>query len=359
MAVQQTKIILERVYAAEIPDRSDLEYLLALEDERELAALFDYADQVRQRFVGDGILLRGLIEFSNFCSNTCLYCGLNKYNKKLQRYRLSEDEMMTAVKSIVSAGIKTVVLQSGEDENLDPSWLRDLIVRIKADFDIAVTLSVGERSYDDYLLWKQAGADRYLLKIETTDKSLYHSLHPQMSFENRIDCSENLKALGYQNGSGCIVGLKGQTIRILAEDILFFKKEDFDMIGIGPFIPHESTPLRNEPLGNLNLAIKTLAVTRIVTRDTHLPATTAMGSIGNGDERIKALKAGANVIMLNFTPGPYRALYEIYPGKKCINEKPGDYICFLRMMAKETNRPIDYSKGDSLRKNKIAGVLRN
>ncbi|MDD5134980.1 MAG: [FeFe] hydrogenase H-cluster radical SAM maturase HydE, partial [Phycisphaerae bacterium] len=306
MNIKRIQSVIERVFAADIPNRGDIEHLLSLEDEKQTEMLFNYADAVRKQFVGNEILLRGLVEFSNYCRNACWYCGLNKYNKELQRYRLSSDEIMGAVENIVAAGIKTVVLQSGEDEGLDGYWLKELIECIKSKFDIAVTLSAGERSYEEYELWRQAGAERYLLKIETTDKGLYWNLHPQMDFENRIKCSRHLKSLGYQNGSGNLVGLKGQTIESLAEDIIFFKKEGFDMIGIGLFIPHKSTPLKDEPLGDIKLVLKVLAVTRIVTKDAHLPATTAVGSIGNNDARLLALKAGANVLMPNFTPQPYK-----------------------------------------------------
>ncbi len=349
MSIQNTKNVLEKVYASEIPDRNDIEYLLALQNQKETEELFSFANEVRHKFVGDGILLRGIVEFSNYCRNTCSYCGLNKFNKTLQRYRLTKDEIVASIKDIVSAGIKTVVLQSGEEEKLDTNWLKEVIEQIKTNFNIAVTLSVGERSYADYLLWKQAGADRYLLKIETTDKTLYHTLHPQMSFENRIECSRNLRTLGYQNGSGCIVGLKGQTIQTLAEDILFFKKEDFDMIGIGLFIPHKNTLLGKETLGSLKLTLKTLAVTRIVTKNTYLPATTAVGSVGGCDERIKALNAGANVIMPNFTPEPYRKLYEIYPGKRCVDEPAGACAERMEAMSAVLGRNIDYSIGHSLK----------
>jgi len=356
---QNTKSVLEKVYDSKMPDLADIEYLLARQNPEEMEILFDFADEVRHKFVGDGILLRGIVEFSNYCRNTCSYCGLNKYNKTLPRYRLSQDEIIAAIKYIVSTGVKTVVLQSGEDDKLEPYWLRDIIEQIKTNFDIAVTLSVGEWNCTDYLLWKQAGADRYLLKIETTDQALYQNLHPQMSFKNRLECSKNLKMLGYQNGSGCIVGLKGQTIRTLAKDILFFKKENFDMIGIGLFIPHAHTVLGPETPGDLNLTLKTLAVTRIITKDTHLPATTSIGSAGGCDQRVKALKAGANVIMPNFTPHPYRSLYEIYPDKRCVNEHFNQYISSLEKTAQTLNRTLDYAKGDSLKRKYHSDAIHN
>jgi biotin synthase len=348
MTSRHTKDVLDRVYAAELPCPADIEYLLSLQDD-EAALLYSYADKVRHDFVGDEILIRAIIEFSNICRNTCFYCGLNKNNSKLQRYRLNREEILAAVKNIAVAGIKTVVLQSGEDDDLNVIWFRKVIEDIKTYFNIAITLCVGERSREEYQLWRQAGADRYLLKIETSDKRLYESLHPLMSFENRLRCLEDLKSLGYQTGSGNIVGLKGQIPQVIAADILFFKKENFDMIGIGPFIPHHCTPLRDESAGSLNLTLKTIAITRIVTKNSHLPASTAVGSIGTGDARVLALQAGANVIMPNFTPQPYRRLYEIYPAKRCINEQPNECVGCLNMMGQTLNRSIEYSRGDSLK----------
>jgi biotin synthase len=345
---ENTQHVLDRVYAAQLPCIDDIAYLLDLQDE-EAATLFNYADKVRHDFAGDEILLRAIVEFSNVCRNTCFYCGLNKNNKTLQRYCLSREEIMAAVKNIASTGIKTVVLQSGEDDGLDAVWLEKIIEDIKTDFDIAMTLSVGERDFDEYAMWRRAGADRFLLKIETSNKQLYESLHPAMSFENRLRCLRDLKLLGYQTGSGNIVGLKGQTIRHLAEDILFFKREDFDMIGIGPFIPHKSTPMRDEPTGNLDLTLKVIAVTRIVTKNAHLPASTAVGSVGQGDARIKAFKCGANAIMPNFTPTPYKKLYEVYPGKRCVDEQSNKCLGCVNAMAKTINRTIEYSRGDSLK----------
>ncbi len=350
MDTENIQSVLERVYNGRPSLSGDIEYLLNLQDDAHKAALYGFADGVRKRFAGDGILVRGIIEFSNYCRNSCFYCGLNRYNKKLTRYRLSGDQIMTAVADIAAGGIKTVVLQSGEDDGLDPGWLKEVIERIKSNFDMAITLSVGEKTTEEYALWKRAGADRYLLKIETSDAALYHSMHPDMSFENRLACLKNLKALGYQNGSGNIVGLKGQTIGMLAKDILFFSQQELDMIGIGPFIPHQDTPLGEEPAGNLDLTLKVIAVARIVTKNAHMPASTAVGSLGTGDARLLALAAGANVIMPNFTPEPYKKLYEIYPGKRCINEPTGQCVGCLEGMAQAVNRSMDYSRGDTIKK---------
>jgi len=354
MAAKELQSVLHRVSADATPDLGDIEYLLGLQSEADLRLLFDFADRIRARYCGDGILMRALVEFSSYCRNACLYCGLSRQNTCLERYRLTTEQVMEAVGHIVDSNIRTVVLQSGEDDGLDAEWLSEIIRRIKRCFDMAVTLSVGERTPEEYKKWKQAGADRYLLKIETTDRALYRSLHPQMSFDNRLDCLRTLKTLGYQVGCGNLVGLKGQTLRSLAEDILFFRQENFDMIGIGLFIPHEATPLGREPAGDLNLTLKVLAITRIVARDSHLPATTAVGSVGRYDARITALQAGANVIMPNFTPQPYKKLYEIYPGKRCIDEAGTHCVGCMGATVKAIKRSISDSRGDSLKETHIS-----
>ena len=348
MNTSKTKEILQRVYEAKLPAAGDLEYLLGLEAEPDIKALYDLADTVREKFTGRGILLRAIIEFSNHCRNLCWYCGLQAGNHKLQRYRLTAEEILAAAEEISRAGIRTVVLQSGEDPDLDPVWLKDVIIKIKARFDLAVTLSVGERSRQDYYLWRAVGADRYLLKIETSDQKLYESQHPGMSFKNRLHCLRELKDFGYQVGSGNIIGLKGQTLKMIARDILFFQENDFDMLGIGPFIPHQETALAGAPRGDASLTLKTLALTRIVTKNCHLPATTALGSLET-DYRPAGLKAGANVLMPNFTPQPYRRYYEIYPGKRCVNEQVGDCHACMEIMAANINRNIDYAVGHTLK----------
>jgi biotin synthase len=342
MNTYNTQDLLERVYGS--PEAGDIQRLLSLKEDKELDKVFNFADKIRKRFCKEGILLRGIVEFSNYCRNNCYYCGLNKNNKTLERYRLTIAQILDSVQRLYSCGIKTVVLQSGEDSELDAHWLKEIIAEIKLRFDIAITLSVGERRQEEYKIWKEAGADRYLLKIETSDKKLYQSLHPGMSFEGRINCLRELKELGFQVGSGNIIGLKGQTLATIAKDILFFRKEEFDMIGIGPFIPHRMTPLSGEDKGDLKLTLKTVALTRIVTRYAHLPATTALGSLGD-DYRAQALRAGANVLMPNFTPQPYRRLYEIYPGKRCIDEPSGSCGSCMELMASSIGRTIDYSRG--------------
>jgi biotin synthase len=269
--------VLGQIYAAPVPEMADIEAVLRVADPEELGLLFDFADRVRRRFVGDGVLLRGIVEFSNLCRNTCAYCGLNQGNRRLERYRLSREQILAAVQHIRAAGIRTVVLQSGEEDNLDAQWLAEIVRWIKSSLDVAVTLCVGERSRPEYQLWKEAGADRYLLKIETSDADLYRELHPGMSFENRIQCLRNLAQLGYQTGSGNLVGLPGQTLGHLAGDIRFFQQGNFDMISVSPFIPHPQTPLAEAPAGDLWMTLKMTALARIVSRNAHIPATTAIG----------------------------------------------------------------------------------
>lgn len=344
-----TQTVLERIRRAEVPSRGDIETALRFKDERDMDLLLNLADSVRREHLGDGVLLRGIVEFSSHCRNTCLYCGLNRTNAKLRRYRMSDREVLAAAEEICDAGIKTIVLQSGEEENLDAGWLRQIIEDIKSRFDVAVTLSLGERPRDEYAMWRQAGADRYLLKIETSDSKLYGKLHPGMHFENRIRCLKDLVTLGYQTGSGNLVGLPGQTVRTLADDVLFFAKGRFDMISVSPFIPHGQTPLAGASPGDLTMTLKMIALARIVSRNAHMPASTAIGSLNGRDERPRALAAGANVVMPNFTPARFKSLYEIYPGKAGGDTLPGQNVMLVRQMVATLGRFVDLSRGDSLK----------
>lgn len=342
--------LLRRIHDTRVPETQDLASALAVSDPDQTRTLFEYANAVRHAHMGDGILLRGIVEFSSFCRNDCAYCGLNKNNITLTRYRLSSGELLESVAKIAKDGIKTVVLQSGEEDDLDVGWLAEMIAEITRRFGIAITVSVGERPTADYRRWRDAGADRYLLKIETTDPALYKRLHPSMEQENRFRCLTDLREIGFQVGSGIIVGLPRQTPEILAGDIQFFATMDFDMIGIGPFIPHRQTELGAADAGRADMTLKVLALTRIVTKNAHLPATTALGSLNGKDYRIEGLKAGANVLMPNYTPQPYRKLYEIYPDKRCVDEPQGACAFCMESMAASIGRTIDLSRGDTRKK---------
>ena len=277
-------------------------------------ALFKTADAVRKQFVGDAVYLRGLIEFSNYCKNDCMYCGIRRSNTKEARYRMTPDEIVQTAAQAVAYGYKTVVLQSGEDLWFDADKMADIIRRIKQ-LGAAITLSLGEKTREEYAAYRQAGADRYLLRIETTDKALYEKLDPQMSWDNRVRCLEDLKELGYEVGSGSLVGLPGQTVESLAEDLLFFKSLPVDMAGIGPFIPHPDTPLSAESAaGHFELSLKMMALMRLVLPDINIPATTAMETL-HPQGRLLALRCGANVIMPNVTAETFCRNYALYPGK--------------------------------------------
>jgi biotin synthase len=276
--------------------------------------LRDTADRIRAYAVGDCVHLRALIEISSVCRRNCLYCGLRSSNKKLVRYRMADREIVDAACAAAARGRRTVVLQAGEDPLLTASRVARLVRCIKDAADVAMTLSLGEYPRDDYMEMREAGADRYLLKHETIDPDIYQAMHPGMSFEHRIRCLVWLKEAGFQVGSGVIVGLPGQTIETLADDIIFMRRLGIDMAGIGPFIPHPDTPLRNMPPGNMDLCLNLIAFTRIAIPYAHIPATTAMGTLGrNGLER--ALRAGANVLMPCATPDMYMQGYDIYPGR--------------------------------------------
>ena len=282
--------------------------------------LFSLADKTREEYVGDEVHLRGLIEFSNICKRQCKYCGLRCEDKFLDRYRISKENIISYAEHAVNMGYKTIVLQSGEDEYYNTDLMCEIIAGIKK-LGVALTLSIGEKTYEEYKAFKEAGADRYLIRIETTDKTLYNQMHPNMDFDNRVRCLEDLGRLGYEVGTGCLVGLPNQTIESLADDILFFKEINADMVGIGPFIPHPHTPLKDSATGSFTLALKVMALTRILLKDINIPATTAMETL-NPNGRIIALQSGANVVMPNVTTTEYRAKYEIYPNKICINENP-------------------------------------
>lgn len=296
------------------------EIIRLLSDEAGEKELFDRADAVRKKYVDDEIHLRGLIEFSNICRNNCLYCGIRRGNDKAARYHMPEEEIIETARRAADMGFKTIVLQSGEDMFYTRERMSRIIAAIKK-FDVAVTLSIGEREFDDYKAFREAGADRYLMRIETTDKELYHRLDPGMSWQYRYECLLMLKELGYELGSGIMVGLPGQSIESIAEDLIFLRNLPVDMAGIGPFIPHPDTPLAGASGRNLHLALRTMAVMRLLLPDINIPATTAMESL-HPQGRIMALQCGANVVMPNVTDSEYKKLYQLYPGKTDVDKAP-------------------------------------
>ncbi len=315
--------------------KDDIITLLHVTDSCELEKLYRKADEIRREYMGDKVHLRGIIEFSNYCARWCHYCGLRSENKSLQRYRMEPEEILDTARKAFKLGYKTVVLQSGEDNYYTVDLMEEIIRSIKAEMDIFVTLSIGERTEEEYLSMKKAGADRYLLKHETSNQKLYSKMHPDMNYENRINCLKILKKLGYEVGSGVMIGIPGQSIESLATDVLLFKELELDMIGMGPYIPHPGTPLYSdyESMGFFTpdidydleeMVFKMLAITRIVNKTAHIPATTALATTNPARGRELALTRGANVVMPNVTDRKYRQLYEIYPSKVCVEEKPED-----------------------------------
>jgi biotin synthase len=261
---------------------------------------------------------------------------------------MSKKEILATVEKIYEADIKTIVLQSGEDFWYDVKFISDLIKEIKESFDVAITLSLGERKFTEYNEWRNAGADRYLLKHETANPRIYTKIHYKQKLTERLDHLLYLKSIGFQIGSGNIIGLPNQTIEDIADDLILCKKFECDMASFSPFIPASDTPFKNIEKASLELTLKTMAAARIVLKDVHIPSTTALGVLSK-EGRIKGLRTGANVIMPNFTPSPFSQNYKIYDGKICISESSTDWGSSLKLMIETLGRKVAEDKGDSLK----------
>jgi biotin synthase len=326
--------------------RDDILYLLKLDDKDEVARLLKTGDAVRKANCGDAVQIRALVEFSNVCARHCNYCGLRAPNTSVQRYRMSGDEIVHLAGELNAKGLKTIVLQSGEDPYYTGEMIAEIVKGIKDTTGMAITLCVGERPDEDYRLWKEAGADRYLLRHETANRGLYKHLHPDSDYDNRMRCLRVLRELGFQVGAGCMVGSPGQTIEHMADDIEFYRDFQPDMAGIGPYISSDGTPFAGSPNGTVEMTLKMVALARIVTRNALLPATTAIGSVEeNGREM--ALEAGADVVMPNYTPLKYRVHYEIYPNKRCISEDPAHCDSCMRLRIAAIGRTVSTDQGHS------------
>lgn len=308
-------------------DRDALVAWLSEDDPARLATLWEQAEAVRQAHVGPSIRRRGLIEIGNVCERACLYCGLRASRAGVRRYRMTADEILEAAHASAALGYDTAVLQSGEDPAFDLDAMCGIVARIKAETPLAVTLSLGERSEGELTLLREAGADRYLLKLEASNPALFARIHPPAPGRaptTRVPILHTLRRLGYMVGSGGMVGIPGQTWGDLADDLLAFAELGLDMVGIGPFIPHPETPLGRHaerlmaPMGeqvpaSVDVAQRAVALTRLLLPAAHLPATTAIETLGGADARARGLARGANVVMHNMTPWAYRADYDIYP----------------------------------------------
>ncbi|WP_428898032.1 biotin synthase [Parelusimicrobium proximum] len=307
--------------------------------------LFKSADRVRAKYVGDEVHLRGLLEISNICSRSCLYCGIRKENEQINRYCMSADEIISLAQKGKDYGFKTIVMQSGESAALPKEDIIKVIRAVK-DMGLALTLSLGEKSSSEYAAYKEAGADRYLLRIETTDEKIFDQMHPGQSFSRRVKCLVFLKELGFELGTGILVGLPGQSAESVAGDILFFKSMHSDMIGLGPFIPSPGTPLAGLPAGSLDMSIKALAITRLLLPRSNIPATTSMETLSKG-ARIKALQSGANVIMPNITDNDLKKDYALYPGKASVSISADNAYQAAEKEVKSIGRTISTSFGSS------------
>ncbi len=340
---------------------------LKTEDADKLEKLWTTADSVRRENVGDAVHLRGLVEISNICVRNCGYCGIRAGNPGVQRYRMTADEILDCARLAVGFGYGTLVLQAGEDYGITADWLSMIIQRIKNETSLAITLSLGERDDADLVAWKRAGADRYLLRFETSNKELYDRIHPPLQGRDsdRFQILRRLREIGYEVGSGIMVGIPGQTYDDLADDILAFREYEIDMIGIGPYIPHPETPLGREedrlnapegeqvPATEL-MTCKVVALTRIQCPLINIPSTTALATINRAEGREHGLSRGANICMPNLTPRKYRELYEIYPAKASCDENADESNARIQARIRAMGRTIGTGRGDSLNKTKAA-----
>jgi biotin synthase len=309
----------------------------------DMVELLESADHARRLCCGDEVHVRAVVEFSNVCHRDCLYCGLRRSNTSLRRYAMSLEETVQVATMAAEEGARTVVLQSGENDFEKPERLASLIEAIKQRLDVAVTLSVGVKSRRFYAACKEAGADRYLLKHETASRGLYEMLHPDSRLTDRIEALGVLRQLGYQTGTGNIVGLPGQTREDVDEDIELAHELDVDMAAFGPFVPHPDTPLAHHRAGGIEISLRTVAAARIALPDAHIPATTALDAI-HPEGRMLALQCGANVFMANATPERYRDLYSIYP-----RDTSGNAVRDVRNMLERLGRPLARDYGHSLK----------
>ena len=309
--------------------------------------LYSRALAVKQRVYGNGVFIRGLIEFTNYCKNNCYYCGIRCGNTKADRYRLSKEQILDCTENGYSLGFRTFVLQGGEDSYFTDEIIEDIVKSIKASHpDCAVTLSIGEKSFESYKKYFDAGADRYLLREETANREHYSKLHPSiLSSENRKQCLFNLKKIGFQTGCGFMVGSPYQTSQNIIEDLYFIKELQPEMVGIGPFIPHKDTPFAKKPAGSMVLTLKLLSIIRLMLPNVLLPATTALNTIHpNGREY--GILAGANVVMPNLSPADAREKYLLYNNKSCSNDEAAENLSDLKISMRKINHQVIISRGD-------------
>lgn len=314
-------------------------------------ALAERASRLRDEIYGRRIFIRGLIEFTNYCKNDCYYCGIRKSNKNASRYRLTREEILNCCQAGYELGFRTFVLQGGEDPYYNDERILGLVRDIRKNYpDCAITLSIGEKEKESYQAFREAGADRYLLRHETADKEHYRKLHPEeLALSHRIQCLKDLKSLGYQTGAGFMVGSPGQTVETLIKDLEFLEELQPEMVGIGPFIPHHDTPFAKEAQGGLDLTLYLLSLVRLLLPKVLLPATTALGTI-DSQGRERGILAGANVVMPNLSPENVREKYLLYDNKIHTGKEAAECLDALRESMGKIGYEIVVDRGDCLAK---------
>jgi len=347
MDKKAASMMIEKLEAGIFPERSEL--ISLLESDTNDEELFECARETARKYYGNKIFIRGLIEFSNYCKNNCYYCGIRAGNKKLERYRLSDQEIIDCCRKGYDLGFRTFVLQSGEDPYYTDDILCALIKKIKKSHpDCALTLSIGERSRKSYKALFKAGADRYLLRHEAADEKHYRTLHPQeLTPENRKKCLREIKKIGFETGCGFMVGTPGQTLDHIVSDLVFICELEPDMVGLGPFIPHEDTEYKNYPAGSLELCMRVLAVLRLMHPTLLIPATTALSTLDD-DAQIMGIMAGANVIMPNLSPIAVREKYLLYNNKKYTDSEAAERLNEIRAKLTRIGYEIVVSRGDRI-----------
>ena len=339
--------IVEKLYMTGDLSDNELKALIETDDEAAAKLLRERADEVRRKSYGKKVFLRGLIEVSSYCKNDCLYCGIRRSNKDADRYRLSREQIMSCAESGYELGFRTFVMQGGEDSAFTDDFMCGVISELREKYpDCAITLSLGERSFESYKRMKDAGADRYLLRHEAADGELYKKLHPaEMSLENRKNCLFQLRELGYQVGAGFMVGAPYQTTDSLIADLRFLQELKPQMIGIGPLVPHHCTPFADENGGTLGLTLRLLGILRLMFPKVLLPATTALGTIApNGREL--GLQTGCNVVMPNLSPVNVRKKYDLYDNKICTGEEAAECRMCLQRRIEAAGYEVAVERGD-------------
>ena len=341
------KKLIDRLHVTGSLDREQWIQLLSERSEETDQYARDLGNKVRQQIYGNDIYVRGLVEFTNYCKNDCYYCGIRRSNKNAQRYRLTEEDILLCCQQGYELGFRTFVLQGGEDGYYTDERLLSIIHKIKAEYpDCALTLSIGEKSEESFRDYREAGVDRYLLRHETADEEHYGKLHPSsMSCEHRKNCLRTLKKLGFQTGAGFMVGAPYQTVENLADDFLFLKELNPEMVGIGPFIPHQDTPFHGEKSGTLEDTLFYLALLRLMLPHVLLPATTALGTIHPKGREMGVL-SGANVVMPNLSPVSVRKKYMLYDGKICTGDEAAECRHCLSRRMEQIGCQIVSDRGD-------------